>query len=127
LAEQASTLSGQIKPAAGAKPGADAAPPDLGSPDPDQDPDATVKAWESGELAAAPQAAGAAPQATASADEAPEEPQRQSQAVLEGETDSGVIDFSDRKKTSPEGTSSESLEDEMARLLGELTGRTSGR
>jgi hypothetical protein len=47
--------------------------------------------------------------------------------MLEDETDSGVIDFSDRKKTSPEDKPSDSLEDEMARLLGELTDGTSGR
>ncbi len=104
LAKQASTLSGQIKPTA----------------EPDQDRAVTVEAWESGELPAAPPAA-------ASADDAPQEPSRQSQAVLEGETDAGVIDFSDRKKASPESSSPESLEDEMARLLGELTGRSSGR
>ena len=46
--------------------------------------------------------------------------------MLEDETDSGVIDFSDRKKAAPENKPSDSLEDEMARLLGELTGRNSG-
>ena len=121
LAEQASTLSGKLKPGADAKP----------APDPAQGPDASIEEWERGELASS--GAGApgstpetAPSADADSEVAPEPAPRQSQAMLEDETDSGVIDFSDRKKAAPENKPSDSLEDEMARLLGELTGRNSG-
>ena len=93
-----------------------------------QDPAASIEAWESGELApSGPQAVGGAPDAVPSPSEQPDAAPEQTQAVLEDETDSGVIDFSDRKKASPEKKPSDSLEDEMARLLGELTGGKSGR
>ncbi len=126
LAEQASTLSGQLQP------GDDAKPAPGPEPSAAQEPATSVEAWESGELAASgPQAAAVKPDVTpaqpAPSESTPESEPRQSQAMLEDETDSGVIDFSDRKKASPETKTSDTLEDEMARLLGELTGGSSGR
>jgi hypothetical protein len=127
LAEQASTLSGQLQKTADGKPA-----PGPVTAGPAQGPTTSIEAWESGELAtSSPQEAAGEPdsvpppdaESEAQSDDAP----RQSQAMLEDETDSGVIDFSDRKKAAPENKPSDSLEDEMARLLGELTGRTSGR
>jgi len=122
LAEQASTLSGQLKSDTDAKP----------APGPAQSPNASIEEWERGGSASsgaeAPDSTPeAAPSADADPEAAPDAAPRQSQAMLEDETDSGVIDFSDRKKAAPENKSSDSLEDEMARLLGELTGRNSGR
>lgn len=118
LAEQASSLSDQFKSAASTKP----------APGPAQNPATSIEAWERGELTpAGAQTADGAPEAAPSPAAEPEAAPRQSQALLEDETDPGVIDFSDRKKASSESKPSDSLEDEMARLLGELTGRTSGR
>ncbi|HSG94066.1 MAG TPA: hypothetical protein VLA28_01000 [Afifellaceae bacterium] len=122
LAEQASTLSGQLKPNADTKPAASHAPADSA-----QNPAASIEAWESGELVssgppAADSEAGAAASLAEQSGAGDDAEPRQSQAMLEDETDSGVIDFSDRKKASPEDAPSDSLEDEMARLLGELTG-----
>jgi hypothetical protein len=122
LAEQASTLSGQLQKNADGKP----------APGPDEGPSASIEEWERGELASSDiQAAESTPEAVPSAatdpEATPDAAPRQSQAMLEDETDSGVIDFSDRKKAAPESKPSDSLEDEMARLLGELTGGKSGR
>ena len=129
LAKQASSLSGQLQLAADAE---SAPSPAI---NPAQSPTDSIEAWERGELTpssqqaadAAPQAAPAPEEPEAEPDAAPDEQPRQSQAMLEDETDSGVIEFSDRKKASPGSKSSDSLEDEMARLLGELTDATSGR
>lgn len=122
LAEQASTLSGQLQPTADAKPA-----PIPAQRDPAQIPAHSIEAWESGDLApSGQQVAGDAPNAASSAAMEPETAPRQSQAMLEEETDSGVIAFADGKKASPDDKPSDSLEDEMARLLGELTGETSG-
>ena len=123
LAEQASTLSEQLQAATDAKP-----MPRPAESTPAQKPAASIEAWESGELApSGSQAVGGASKAAPSPAVEPETAPRQSQAMLEDETESGVIEFSDRKKTPPESKPYDSLEDEMARLLGELTGGTSGR
>ena len=122
LAEQASTLSGQIQKAADAKP----------VPSPAEGRAVSVEEWERGELTSpGAQPPGGAPEADAAAqadpDAAPDATPRQSQAMLEDETDSGVIAFTDRVKAAPANKPSDSLEDEMARLLGELTSGKSSR
>jgi len=120
LAEQASTLSGQVKSAAGAKP----------APVTAEGRAAIIEEWERGEvISSGAQPPDGPPEANASAgaEAKPGAAPRQSQAMLEEETDTGVIDFSDRKKAAPKDKQSESLEDEMARLLGELTGGKSVR
>jgi hypothetical protein len=122
LAEQASTLSGQVKSAAGAKP----------APVTAEGRATIIEEWERGEvISSGALPPDGTPEADASADAdaeaAPGAAPRQSQAMLEEETDTGVIDFNDRKKAAPKDKQSDSLEDEMARLLGELTGGKSVR